>query len=484
MTTHNADPRWEELERLRREVAELRDVEERLQQEIAERQRLETAVAAGETRIRRMFENAPVGIALVDLDERIIEVNQALCDILGYDKETLLTKTVPEITHPDDIAVEAKYKADSKEGQFDNFMLEKRYIHADGRIIWGRLSVSTITDDGGSPLYFIGQMEDITRRKKAEEALLTSETRFRMLVEQSPFSIIIYDRNGRILMANLASKQLWRLSPEHFDNLAANYSILEDEVLAQSGLLQQIKQAFAGKAATIPPTVMTLQDYPYEEAATQKLWIAAYAYPVKDEMGHVQEVVVMHEDVTERVLAEEALRQSQEQFELFFTQSIDGCFFMMLDEPLRWDGNTDKESALDYAFGHQRISKINQAMLDQYGAEAAAFIGLTPADFYAHDIPYGRKSWCELFDNGRIRLETNERKQDGTPMWVEGEYVCLYDEDGRIIGHFGIQRDITTRRQMEQALWESEGHFRSLMESAQEFVLYRLRIEPLSPQQA
>src|SRR6185369_12270304 len=66
--------------------------------------------------------------------------------------------------------------------------------------------------------------------------------------------------------------------------------------------------------------------------------------------------------------------------ELFFSQSLDGFFFMMLDKPIRWDDSTDKESVLDYVFEHQRMTKINDAMLGQYGASADQFLGRTPAD--------------------------------------------------------------------------------------------------------
>src|SRR5262245_33794124 len=95
--------------------------------------------------------------------------------------------------------------------------------------------------------------------------------------------------------------------------------------------------------------------------------------------------------------------------ELLFSQSLDGFFFMMLDDPIPWDENADKERLLDYVFEHQRITKVNDAMLAQYGATREAFIGLTPADFYGHDREFGRKVWREFFDNGRLHIKTHER---------------------------------------------------------------------------
>lgn len=129
---------------------------------------------------------------------------------------------------------------------------------------------------------------------------------------------------------------------------------------------------------------------------------------------------------------------------------------MMLDEPVQWDDTVDKEKTLDYVFAHQRITKANQAILEQYGATEEQFLGLTPNDFYAHQPTYGREIWRRFFDRGKLQLETYECKLDGTPIWIEGDYICFYDARGRITGHFGIQRDITERKVAEATLRNSE----------------------------
>jgi PAS domain S-box-containing protein len=152
-------------------------------------------------------------------------------------------------------------------------------------------------------------------------------------------------------------------------------------------------------------------------------------------------------NITRHKMSEQILRdKSEHQLELFFSQSLDGFFFMMLDEPVTWGDTVDQEKVLDYVFEHQRITKVNDAMLAQYGAAPEQFVGLTPNDLYRHDIQYGRKVWREFFGAGRLHIETDERKLDGTPIWIEGDYICFYDNQGRITGHFGIQRDITERK--------------------------------------
>jgi PAS domain S-box-containing protein len=149
---------------------------------------------------------------------------------------------------------------------------------------------------------------------------------------------------------------------------------------------------------------------------------------------------------------ERELLDSQQRLEAFFSQSLDGFFFMMIDQPIRWDEHTDREAVLDYVFHHQHITQVNGAMLQQYGATAADFLGLTPNDFFAHDLATGRQLWQQMFDQGSLHTETQEQKFDGTPMWIDGDYICLYSPSGEIIGHFGIQREITDRKQAEAEL--------------------------------
>ena len=137
---------------------------------------------------------------------------------------------------------------------------------------------------------------------------------------------------------------------------------------------------------------------------------------------------------------------TEDRLELFFSQSLDGFLFMMLDEPLAWTDGASKDALLDYALDHHRVTKVNDAMLKQYGATRDQFLGITPRQLFAHDLDYCRRVWREFFDRGRLHVETEERRLDGDPVFIEGDYICLYDADGRITGHFGIQRDVTERR--------------------------------------
>lgn len=148
--------------------------------------------------------------------------------------------------------------------------------------------------------------------------------------------------------------------------------------------------------------------------------------------------------------------------EAFFERSQDGFFFMMIDQPVAWGAGVDTDAVLDYVFSHQRMTRVNPAMARQFRAEPAALIGMTPNEFFRHDLEAGRRGWRKLFDAGHTHSITNERRLDGSTMWVEGDYMCFYDAAGRITGHFGIQRDVTDRTIAAQELEQSRAELRAL----------------------
>lgn len=148
--------------------------------------------------------------------------------------------------------------------------------------------------------------------------------------------------------------------------------------------------------------------------------------------------------------------------ELFFAQSIDGFFIMMMDEAIEWNDAADKDALLDYVFQHQRMTIANDAYARQYGGKLEDVIGKTPAQFFAHDVQRGREGWRAMFDAGHVHIETDERRMDGTPVRIEGHYLCVYDGQGRITGHLGIQRDITDRHLAAEEIARSRAELRAL----------------------
>ncbi|MEW6132857.1 MAG: EAL domain-containing protein [Pseudomonadota bacterium] len=144
--------------------------------------------------------------------------------------------------------------------------------------------------------------QELRRGAKKIEA---SEHRFRSLVEQSPFSIQVLAPDGRTVQVNRAWEELWRMP----GSALADYNILQDHQLAEKGVLTYVQRGFAGEFQELPPIVYNpresaeLPDGPFRDR-----WVRAFIYPIKDEAQRVSEVILMHEDITERKRSEDAIR--------------------------------------------------------------------------------------------------------------------------------------------------------------------------------
>lgn len=135
---------------------------------VTERHAAQQALVRSEETFRLAMENAPIGKALVALDGHWLQVNTALCDLLGYAHEELLKTDFQTITHPDDLSADMALVAKVLAGEIASYALEKRYTHKDGHTIWGLLSVSLVRNVDGTPAYFISQIQDITERREME----------------------------------------------------------------------------------------------------------------------------------------------------------------------------------------------------------------------------------------------------------------------------------------------------------------------------
>ena len=93
---------------------------------------------------------------------------------------------------------------------------------------------------------------------------------------------------------------------------------------------------------------------------------------------------------------------------LFFEQALEGIFFFELEEPVDWQSAPDKDKILEEVFFNMKIADANEAFVKQYGMKYEEVIGLTPADFFKHDLEHGKTVWSEFFDNGRLHTETKE----------------------------------------------------------------------------
>ncbi len=142
-------------------------------------------------RLLAIFELAPIGIGLVDFEGHTIMSNEVLREMLGYSREEFAQMRFEEFTHPDDNASNAVFFAQLSTGEIESFEIEKRFIHKNGSLVWGRLTTSLLRDDDGTPDYAIGMVEDITEKKSLSERLGAVQERYRLLVERVPAVVYI-----------------------------------------------------------------------------------------------------------------------------------------------------------------------------------------------------------------------------------------------------------------------------------------------------
>ena len=134
-----------------------------------------------EERLRRMFDESPIGVAVVSLENHFLQVNDALCRITGYTTEELLETRPADIIHPDDVARELKLEEHLKSGAIEQFETDARYIRKDGGTVWVHVSVHLLRDPGGKPRYYLPMIVDINDRKMTEDALKKTNAKLNIL---------------------------------------------------------------------------------------------------------------------------------------------------------------------------------------------------------------------------------------------------------------------------------------------------------------
>lgn len=174
-------------------------------EDVTEQKRYEQALRESEERFRQSFEHAGVGMAITALDGSYLQVNPAMSRILGYSREEFLHHTFVSLTYPDDTDMSASFVDRMLAGEIESYQLEKRYLHRDGHPVWVMLTAALIRDANGRPQSFISQVEDISERKRAEEALRSSEERYRKLFEHAQEIVYVLDLQGHLIMANQAA---------------------------------------------------------------------------------------------------------------------------------------------------------------------------------------------------------------------------------------------------------------------------------------
>jgi two-component system phosphate regulon sensor histidine kinase PhoR len=176
-------------------------------------------VSESEQLWRLTMEHSPVGMALVGTGGELLVANRAFCEMLGYAEDALRTMTFQQITYPEDLAADLALLEETLAGGRSSYRMRKRYIHADGHLVWGDLSVALLRSDDGAPIHFISQILDVTaqqeyeRRLAAAAEVIDHQRRLAEAVYDSvDVGLVLIDRSGRYETMNRRHRDFMALA--------------------------------------------------------------------------------------------------------------------------------------------------------------------------------------------------------------------------------------------------------------------------------
>jgi formate hydrogenlyase transcriptional activator len=314
-TTTSKQPRWWDVV-----VSPIRNAEGRperllaVSRDVTEHKRSEEAlhkahlqVAKSEERWRSVFENSAIGVALTDLNGRFLATNPVYQKMLGYSEQELRTLSFLDLTHPNYREANRALATELLEGKREQFQIEKQYRCKDGNLVWVHNNVSLVPGTETMPRFIMALSEDITERKRAEEALHQSEEQVRLILDSTAEGIFGCDAKGTCLFCNPAAVRLLG-----YDNtselLGKNMHALEHHT-RPDGRPYPIEEC---------PIYIGFQNGQGVHRDDEVYWrkdgtcfpVEFWSHPVFQE-GRTLGAVVTFVDITERKQAEEALRKGE-----------------------------------------------------------------------------------------------------------------------------------------------------------------------------
>jgi two-component system cell cycle sensor histidine kinase/response regulator CckA len=258
-------------------------------QDVTEARRVEDALRAAEQLFRRAFDDAPIGMALIDLEGRWLRLNRAISQMLGRSEQELRTTQLSELNHPDDRRLDRPLIKELLSGRRRSFALEKRYVHADGHLIHALVHVSLMHGDGERPLYFLCQLVDITERRRAEAERNAAQERMQAIIDNSPALVIVKDLEQRYLLVNRRWEAITGLRG---DDVLGHTS---GEVLGGRSPDQDDVDREVIRSGEVRETMATMPSLEGEE-----ITFLVVKFPLRDAEGQLYAVCTIATDITER----------------------------------------------------------------------------------------------------------------------------------------------------------------------------------------
>ena len=264
--------------------------------DITARKNTETALRQSEQRFRSYFELPLIGIAITSPEKGWLEVNDRLCQILGYSLEQLHGLTWAQLTHPEDLATDVAEFNRVLAGEIQGYALEKRFIRADGSVVPCEIAVRCIRKPGGEVDYFVALVQDISQRKQTETELRDNRELLHRIINSTPSNIFAFDLQHRFTLVNEAMAQFYRRTKQEI--IGKTLHDLFPKALADKLLATNHQIIATGLPVSVEETVTDL-------AGQHPRVMAMVKFPLRDAEGKIIGLAGVATDITERRRMEE-----------------------------------------------------------------------------------------------------------------------------------------------------------------------------------
>jgi PAS domain S-box-containing protein len=303
-------------------------------QDLTDRKRAAEALRESERRFRQAFVNAPVGMALTDLEGRLLYVNRAYCELTGYAEEELLAPDMDfkRLTHPEDLDGNLEEFRRLLAGEIPAFFVEKRYIRKDGSTLWVRASASLRRDREGQPYQVVGLIENIEEQKRAEDQLRRNHDTFHHLIQNNPFGVYVIDADFRLRQVSLGAQKVFsNVRPLLGRDFAEVLRAIWPEPFATDAIARFQHTLATGEPYAAPTTVERRQDIGAVESydwRIERITLPDGRYGV----------VCYFYDLSERERWEAALRESEARLKIIVESLSEGLIVVRPDgTSLHWN---------------------------------------------------------------------------------------------------------------------------------------------------
>jgi len=398
--------------------------------DITARKRAEVALKESEQQLQSIFDNAPIGMALTDMSKSFLKVNKAYCDITGYTKKELLTKTFEDITHPDDLDLDDDVFSKAVNGEGTQFHFEKRYIHKNGKTIHVELRLNVLRDSTGKPYQQIAQVVDISERIESEQKLRQTQARLTAVLNNLP-NVAIYEYGENV---NFVSENIMDILGYPAEEFMKNESLfsnlmLEDDIITYDQQVAEWKRR--GAKGVISNEIRV------RNRDNEIVWLEDHMYEVNPENAKQYYSGIMI-DITQ---------QKKTQLKMEETETKLSAILKNLPKVVIY------QSGLANDFISDNISEM---------------IGYSPAEvleskyffgniMHPEDLPSVKLAlagWKQSGDSGILNMEFRVKKKTGGYIWIEDHMfrVKVNEKESYLSG---ILIDITERKIAEQKISRS-----------------------------